>query len=577
MCLYGHSRAVGASSKQVKVVIQLSVENMSNMSILFNSDISNITERNSSFDCGVLRVAYTGKNRNGSYISKDAYERSMDSIYNCPIVCRYDRESDTIGSHDVELVHDADGGMRLVNMTHPVGVVPEHANTWWEMVDDNGEEHEYLCVEVLLWKRQEAYRKIKEDGITDESMEISVKEGAMVDDVFHIERFEFTAFCLLGTAEPCFESASLEVFSHDEFKKQMAEMMKDFKESFSVVAPSESVDDKEMQYYTEGGSDKLNEIEAILEKYSVNAEDLDFEIDGMSAEELEAKLLEYVTTEPEKEPGATDKGNEQTGETGDDSGNDDDGSDEGDGDGADEGSDEDDDDQTGNSRRPNGYSLNSNFEEELRRAISVEMVELPWGGQDCRYWLVDYDTEKTEAYCYDMVDWLLYAFTYKMDGDNVVIDYESKKRMKYIITEFDEGSFADPPVQMYKLAVEKYTELAGQVDEMKAGLAELESLREFKQTVETEKANAEREAVFEQFHDLDGVEAFETLKENCADMDVEALEEKCYAIRGRVGTPAAKFSLEQKAPKLPVLDNVSMDNEPYGGAFREYGFTKPTK
>ena len=559
------------------MVIQLSEENMSNMSILFNSDISNITERNSSFDCGVLRVAYTGKNRNGSYISKDAYERSMDSIYNCPIVCRYDRESDTIGSHDVELVHDADGGMRLVNMTHPVGVVPEHANTWWEMVDDNGEEHEYLCVEVLLWKRQEAYRKIKEDGITDESMEISVKEGAMVDDVFHIERFEFTAFCLLGTAEPCFESASLEVFSHDEFKKQMAEMMKDFKESFSVVAPSESVDDKEMQNYTEGGSDKLNEIETILEKYQVTAEELDFEIEGLTAEELEAKLQEFAGGGGGGHGGggSTGGGSNTGGGTPPAPSTDDDDDENSEGD-EDEGA-EDDEDQTGNSRRPNGYSLNSNFEEELRRAISVEMIELPWGEQDCRYWLVDYDTEKSEAYCYDMTDWLLYAFTYKMDGDNVVIDYESKKRMKYIIAEFDEGSFADPPVQMYKLAVEKYTELAGQVDEMKAGLAELESLREFKHTVETEKANAEREAVFAQFHDLDGVEAFETLKENCADMDVETLEEKCYAIRGRVGMPAAKFSLEQKAPKLPVLDNVPMDNEPYGGAFREYGFTKPTK
>ena len=85
--------------------------------------------------------------------------------------------------------------------------------------------HEYLCTDVLLWKRQEAYKKIKEDGITDESMEISVKEGKMVDGVYVIERFEFTAFCLLGTAEPCYESASLEVFSCGDFKQQLADMM----------------------------------------------------------------------------------------------------------------------------------------------------------------------------------------------------------------------------------------------------------------------------------------------------------------------------------------------------------------
>ena len=74
-----------------------------NMSIVFSSGVRNLVERNSSFDSGVLRVAYTGKNRNNSFISKETFERCMPSIYNCPIVCNYDRESDTIGSHDMEL------------------------------------------------------------------------------------------------------------------------------------------------------------------------------------------------------------------------------------------------------------------------------------------------------------------------------------------------------------------------------------------------------------------------------------------------------------------------------------------
>ena len=77
-----------------------------NMSIVFSSGIRNLVERNSSFDSGVLRVAYTGKNRNNSFISKETFEQCMPSIYNCPIVCNYNRESDTIGSHDRELVSD---------------------------------------------------------------------------------------------------------------------------------------------------------------------------------------------------------------------------------------------------------------------------------------------------------------------------------------------------------------------------------------------------------------------------------------------------------------------------------------
>lgn len=96
-----------------------------NMSIVFSSGISDITERNSSFDSGVLRVCYTGRNRNNSFISKETFERCMSSIYNCPIVCRYDRETDTIGSHDMELVTDKDGGMRIVNVTHLSALSPK--------------------------------------------------------------------------------------------------------------------------------------------------------------------------------------------------------------------------------------------------------------------------------------------------------------------------------------------------------------------------------------------------------------------------------------------------------------------
>ena len=211
------------------------------MRIVFSSSISDLTEKNSSFDRGILRVAYTGRNRNNSFISKETFERCMPSIYNCPIVCRYDREEDVIGSHDMELVSDGDGGLRIVNITHPVGVIPESAQYWWEEIEDDSGVHEYLCVDALIWKRQEAYKKIKEDGITDESMEISIKEGEMVDGVYVIHRFEFTAFCLLGTAQPCYESASLEMFSCDDFKKQLADMMQELKESFQTVQPSHEV------------------------------------------------------------------------------------------------------------------------------------------------------------------------------------------------------------------------------------------------------------------------------------------------------------------------------------------------
>lgn len=214
------------------------------LSIVFSSALERLTDLNSSFDKGVLRVAYSGKNRNNSFIARETFEQCIDTIYNCPIVCNYIREDDEIGGHDV-LIHKSGDGMKLINITQPVGVIPESANYWWEEIEDENGIHEYLCVDALLWKRQEAYEKIKRDGITDESMEIKVKDGKMVDGCYIINDFEFTAFCLLGLVEPCYESASLHVFSADRFKEQYTQMMREFKLCFEN---------------TEGGNEFLNDL-----------------------------------------------------------------------------------------------------------------------------------------------------------------------------------------------------------------------------------------------------------------------------------------------------------------------------
>ena len=326
-----------------------------NMRIVFSSGISDLTERNTSFDSGVLRVAYVGKNRNNSFISKETFERCMPSIYNCPIVCRYDREEDIIGSHDMELVVSDDGSMRIVNITQPVGIVPESARYWWEEIEDDSGVHEYLCTDVLLWKRQEAYKKIKEDGITDESMEISVKEGKMVDGVYVIERFEFTAFCLLGTAEPCYESASLEVFSCGDFKQQLADMMQEFKETFAKEQPSQEVVIK-TQNYSEGGEGVLDEKNKLMAEFGLTANMLDFSIEDFSLEELRAKF-EAMKAGNNTEPAGAE-GNQEN------------------------------------------FELEGQFMQELFTALYAETITTDWGSMP-RYWFVDYDRDASEVYAED--------------------------------------------------------------------------------------------------------------------------------------------------------------------------------
>ena len=501
-----------------------------NMSIVFSSGISSITEYNSSFDSGVLRACYTGKNRNNSFISKETFERCITSIYNCPIVCRYDRETDTIGSHDMELVSDGDGGICIVNLTHPVGVIPESAKYWWEEIEDNSGLHEYLCVDALLWKRQEAYKKIKEDGITDESMEISVKEGEMIDGVYVIKRFEFTAFCLLGMAQPCYESASLELFSHDGFKAQLAEMMQEFKESFTTVQSSNEVV-IHPQNNSEGGKEVLEQKIALMAEFGLTTEQLDFNLEDFTFEELRVKFEGMQNSTPE--PLADSASN---------------------------------------------FALAEQFREELINALSTEKVETCFGTMT-RYWYVDYDNETSEVYCYDTEDWKLYGFAYSMNGDNVTINFAEKKRKKFSIVDFDEGEQTAAFAAVFAAVTEKFNESNTQwkqkyqiaSDTISSMESELGTLRQFKTDTEDAIAKGERDKVFARFEDLVGVEVFENLREHCTEYSIEDLEEKCYAIRGRIGS-VAKFSYEPKVPKLPI-EKTNVTPDPYGGVFAEYGIT----
>lgn len=509
------------------------------LNLTYASSLTDLCEVNPSFDSGILRIAYTGVNRNGSSISKETFERCIKTIFNCPIVSNYDRETDTLGGHDMEVVRDKEGGLVLINMTTPVGCIPESSHIFWEEVEEeDGTTREYLCAEALLWKRQEAYRKIKRDGIVAHSMEITVKDGEMIDGVYHIKDFVFTAFALIGV-EPCFESSSLEVFSKQDFKAQLSEMMLELKESFNLVkAPNGDDNIKTKNHSMEGGEQVLDKNELIA-KYGIDVSTLDFSIDDFTVEELEEKFkaISESATDPE-DPNAGDPDGEKT----------------------------------------DKFALMQNVLAEITRALEVVKLQKDWGECD-RYWFVDFDMEAKEIYCWDANDWLLYGFTYEMNGDSVAIDFESKKRKKYIIADFDEGEQNSPFAPVFAQMEQKIQDNAEweakyqtASDTIASMENELDKLRKFKSDTEASIAQNERDEVFAQFEDLAGIEAFENLKDNCADYDIETLEEKCYAIRGRQGV-AAKFGLEQKPPKIKV-EKENHDNAPYGGLFEKYGFSE---
>ena len=511
------------------------------LNITYASSLTDLCEINSSFDSGVLRICYAGENRNRSFISRETLERCLPTIYNCPVVCNYDRESDTFGGHDMEVVRTEDGDLKIVNVTQPVGVIPESSNIWFEnFEEDDGTVHEYLCAEVLVWKRQEAYEKIKRDGITAHSMEIGVKSGKNVDGVYHIDDFEFNAFALIGV-EPCFEGSSLTMFASfakQDFKLQFSEMMQELKESFNKVNASKEDDDTHPQKNSmEGGTRILEAKMELVAKYGIDINSLDFSIEELTIEELTEKFEAMRMPEGASEPETQSSSGEEHPED-------------------------------------EKFALTENVVEEIRRVLSEIKIEREWG-EGRRYVYIDCDFDLSEVYCWDASDWLLYGFTYTMNGDSISIDFESKKRKKYVIADFDEGEQPSPFAAVFKMMEQKLHDNAEweakyqtASDTIMSMETELGELRQFKTDTENAIKEGERDKVFAQFGDLVGVEAFESLRNNCEGYDAETLEEKCFAIRGR-NSARATFSYEGKTPKFPVT-RTNTENEPYGGIVKKY-------
>lgn len=513
----------------------------------FASSIEEICDINESFASAKLRAFYLGGNRNGSFISKASTNDAIPTMYNCPIVCNYDVESDTIGGHDMDVVPTDSGDIKLINLTSAIGVIPAGAKYAFEKIEEeDGSVHEYFVVDAILWKRSPAYDKIKRDGIVSQSMEITVTDGHMQGDLYVIEKFIFTAFCLLGEGvEPCFESASLQLFDRGHCKQQFALMMKELKQNIKTVNPSTQDDKNTQNFVTEGGEKELDEKKKLAAEYGLDIESLDFSVDDMSVDELRAKFdeMKAASNDDHSEDGNQD------------------------------------------------FSLEGTFRDELLNALYEEKVETPWG-MDSHYWFWDYDKELSEVYATDSCDWNLYGFGYSMDGDRVVIDFASKKRMKISVEPFDEGDSGSLYQEMFnailgKFVAAKESELQTQFSAEKSELeakyqtasstieqlnTELSELRQYKQQKLSDERDAAEDAVFAMFPDLNGNEAFEKLRENCTDLSIEDIEDKCFAIRGRNSSNQTFSAQKPKTPRLPIEKGAA--DEPYGGLFVEFPPTR---
>lgn len=204
-----------------------------------------------------IKVLYTGKNRNRSFISKEVATKMANSLPGTPIVGQYFYQTGDFGDHgEEELVID-DKGIRFVKSTVPYGFVATNAKVWWQnFVDKDGVEREYLLTEGYLWtgrypdckriieKGNHQSMELDRDSLVGEWSKISGEWSKFENDeheYFIISDAVFSALCILGEeVEPCFEGANITKkggimysLDRDEFKEKMLDFMADLKDALN--------------------------------------------------------------------------------------------------------------------------------------------------------------------------------------------------------------------------------------------------------------------------------------------------------------------------------------------------------
>lgn len=257
-----------------------------------------------------LKACHIGLNRNQSSISEDVMKKHMTSFKGRPIlgsIIKTDTGEYEFHSHDYTIDENGD----VEYQEQPVGVISEIEEPYLEYDED--EDKTYLMVSGNIFTDYSHAAEILQRRRTCKcSVEIAVNEMSWNCDenYLSIDSFTFMGVTILGYEQDGVteiqEGMKGSKITIDNFSVEQNSM---FNANYSdkIVDLLSNIDKKlDKLSYTQidqkGGEAKVNHFEELLEKYSVKLEDINFEYEEMSDEELDMKFAELFDDSGDGEP-----------------------------------------------------------------------------------------------------------------------------------------------------------------------------------------------------------------------------------------------------------------------------------
>ena len=247
----------------------------------------------------LFKVCHAGENRNYSNISKENLEKYKDTIKYRPVLASIITSPDDasvldFNSHDIEI----DDNGNPIYIEKQVGCFT--ADEPFLQYDEQNDKTYLMAHAVIPEEYTASADIIRRKGGTKVSCEIAIDTMNYNEDtgILDIIDFSFLGCCLLGDhvtegmagaradieSIADFSAENNSVTANAEFNNTLVETLKKLNETLDKFN-NKSPDEK-------GGEDAMNKFEELLELYGLEESEIEFEVEGLSDEDLEAAFTE---------------------------------------------------------------------------------------------------------------------------------------------------------------------------------------------------------------------------------------------------------------------------------------------
>ena len=502
-----------------------------------------------------VRVCHTLLNRNGSYISEDSMKAAMPSLKYSPLLANIHQLDDgtwDFHSHDYHIEKDEDGNENVVYDEKQVGTFTAD-EPYLEY--DKDMDKTYVVARVAI---PESYTRcadiIREKNGTKVSCELIIYECSYnaKEKYLQLDNFEFAGCTCLGSEKdgtPIGEGMLGSKITLEDFSEENNSLIKFNEKMVELQARLEKLEtacfDNKKNNSKEGGNKNLNKFEELCQKYEKTVDDITFDYENMSDDELvEAFAKAFDETD------STDDGSECAADTPSDSETTTDGNEEGENNPTEKNPDEsekgdttedetpfiDDDEpkkKVNNSENTVEYSFTKNGE---IKKFAVSLQDKIYAIQD----LVNATYAETDNTYYGVTVY---------DDYVIMCDWWSGRYYKQTYDSKDDNySLTGDRVEVY---VEFVTaDEQKEIESIRSNYAELKA---FKENAEKNELHSKKESLLadEKYSVLSDNEAFTELKKNMDNYSLDDLETKAKVIFADYISSVDNFSLNSSNENKP--------------------------